>query len=104
MFFTGIPEIGFQSFDTFVVNEIKLDHFYGIIKTKGTIKNMNMKGFANTIIKNISGFDANLLEIHFKSSKLTFTGNYNVDAWIAFIPINAEGDFTLNYCKFNFKL
>jgi len=36
IFFTGISEIGFQSFDPFVVNEIKLDNSYGIIKTKGT--------------------------------------------------------------------
>jgi len=64
---------------------------------------MNLKGFANTTIKKISGFEANLLEIQFKSTKLVFTGSYNTDAWIVFIPFTAGGNFTLNFCKFHFN-
>ena len=83
-----------------MVDKIKIDHDYGVIKTNGTVYNIKLHGFATTTIQKISGFDKNLLEIYFKTPKFSFTGFYKAKYEVFGFPSNSEGSFLMNFCKF----
>ena len=100
--FTGITEIDLASLDPFKVDKIKLNHDYGAIKVNGTVYNIKLNGFANTTIQKISGFDTNLLEIHFKTPKFSFFGFYKAKSEVLGFSSNTEGNFLVNFCKFKF--
>jgi len=83
-----------------MINNIKLNHDYGAIKATGIVYNIKLKGFAMTTIHKISGFDKNLLEIHFKTPKFSFTGFYKANYEALGFPGRSEGSFLMNLCEF----
>ncbi|KAL7024870.1 hypothetical protein ACKWTF_013225 [Chironomus riparius] len=87
-----------------MVDKIKINHDYGAIKSNGTVYNIKLHGFATTTIQKISGFDKNLLEIYFKTPKFSFTGFYKANSDVLGFPINAEGNFLMNFYDFAAKI
>ena len=98
---SGITEIDLQSLDPLIVEKVRLKHDYGIVKADGLTYNVKAFGFSSATIEKFSGFDKNLLEIHFKVPKLKYTGFYKARGEIVGFPVKGIGSYTLNFCKFN---
>ncbi|CAG9806932.1 unnamed protein product [Chironomus riparius] len=91
-----ITEMDLALLDPFIVDKVKLNHEYGVVKVNGTVYNIKLQGLATTTIQKLSGFDKNLLEIHYKNTKYTFTGFFKAKSEIFGFQLNTAGSFLLN--------
>ncbi|KAL7024873.1 hypothetical protein ACKWTF_013227 [Chironomus riparius] len=103
-YYNGITEIDLQSLDPFMVDKIKVDHDYGVIQANGTIFNINLRGLSTATVEKFSGFDKNLLEIHFKVLEFHFKGFYSATGVVFGYSSHDNGIFTLNFYDFKAKL
>ncbi|KAL7024864.1 hypothetical protein ACKWTF_013224 [Chironomus riparius] len=101
---SGITEIDLQSLDPFIVDKVRLKHDYGIVKADGLMYNLKAFGFSSATIEKFSGFDKNLLEIHFKVPKLKYTGFYKAQGEVVGFPVGGIGSFTVNFYDFLIRL
>ncbi|KAL7024886.1 hypothetical protein ACKWTF_013236 [Chironomus riparius] len=100
----GINEIDFPQHNPYLIGKFRIKHDFGAMQADGTIYDIKVFGFNDSTFLKFSGFDKNVLEIHFKMPKFSLSGFYKANAKVLDFHINDEGPLTLNFYDFIVKL
>ncbi|CAH1727534.1 unnamed protein product [Chironomus riparius] len=75
-----------------------------LVRSSNTVLRKYYNGLSAATVEKFSGFDKNLLEIHFKVSEFHFKGFYSATGVVFGYSSHDNGIFTLNFYDFKAKL